>query len=109
MPRFCTALEEGQPCATRALPGQRFCYGHHPKPPAVHQCEYFNQNGQRCRCSTLRGQSHCFSHSPRNRRANRPATPIIPRTRSQKARARWLIFKNLPQWQMGLLEHLPPQ
>jgi hypothetical protein len=97
MPRFCTALHQGQPCPGRAMPGQRFCYGHHPQPYISRQCEYFNRRGQRCRSITLRGQDHCFTHSPRNRRATRPACPIVPRTRRQKARARWFIFINLPE------------
>jgi hypothetical protein len=109
MPRFCTALNEGQPCTFRALPGQLFCYGHHPNPIEPRQCAYFNRKGQRCRSITLRGQDCCFTHSPRNRRATSPAIPLVPRTRRQKAQARWLIFSNLPQSKMALLELLPDQ
>ncbi len=104
MPRFCTALHQGRPCTFRALPGQLFCYGHHPDPVESRRCEFFNRNGQRCRSTTLRGQNCCFTHSPRNRRAKQPAIPLTPRTRRQKAQAKWLIFINLPQSKMALLE-----
>jgi hypothetical protein len=43
MPRFCTALHQGLPCTRRALPGQLFCYGHHPNPVESRRCEYFNR------------------------------------------------------------------
>lgn len=72
MPRFCTALHQGQPCSRRALPGQLFCYGHHPNPGETRRCEFYNRKGQRCRSITLRGQNCCFTHSPRNRRAKSP-------------------------------------
>ncbi len=104
MPRFCTALHQGQPCTRRALPGQPFCYGHHPNPGETRQCEFFNRKGQRCRSTTLRGQDCCFTHSPRNRQATQPPTPIHPRTRRQKAQARWLIFSNKPESQKALLQ-----
>jgi hypothetical protein len=104
MPRFCTALHQGRPCTFRALPGQLFCYGHHPNPADSRQCEFFNRKGHRCRSTTLRGQNCCFTHSPRNRRATHPPTPLAPRTRRQKAQAKWLIFINLPQSKMALLE-----
>jgi hypothetical protein len=109
MSRFCTALCEGQPCGRRALPGQPFCCGHQPHPYTPHQCEYFNQRGQRCRAFTLCGQDHCFAHSPRNRRARRPAVPIVPRTRRPRDQARWFIFSNMPESQKTLLEALPMQ
>jgi hypothetical protein len=109
MPRFCTALHQGRPCTRRALPGQLFCYGHHPNPVESRRCEYFNRKGQPCRSTTLRGQSHCFTHSPRNRRAKHPATPLIPRTRRQKAQAKWLTFINMPQSKTALLELLSDQ
>ena len=88
MSRFCTAQDEGQPCSRRALPGQSFCYGHHPKPFAPRRCEYFNLRGERCGSLTLRGQDHCFTHSPRNHRLARPAVPLIPRTRTARTRTR---------------------
>jgi hypothetical protein len=109
MPRFCTALHQGQPCTFRALPGQAFCYGHHPDPVESRQCEFFNRKGQRCRSTTLRGQSCCFTHSLRNRRATHPPIPLVPRTRRQRAQAKWLIFINLPQSKMTLLELQPDQ
>ena len=109
MPRFCTALDEGQPCTYRALSGQRFCCGHQPQGLANHQCEYFNRRGERCRALTMRGQDHCFSHSPRNRRAKSPAVPINPRTRCQKARRNRLIFSNMPLSQMTLQTALQKQ
>jgi hypothetical protein len=109
MPRFCTALHQGQPCTRRALPGQPFCYGHHPSPGETRQCEYFSRKGQQCRSTTLRGQNHCFTHSPRNRRAKQPAIPIQPRTRRQKAQVKWLIFINMPQSKTALLELLSDQ
>jgi hypothetical protein len=100
MPRFCTALHQGQPCSRRALPGQLFCYGHHPNPGETRRCEFYNRKGQRCRSITLRGQNCCFTHSPRNRRAKSPPTP--PRTRRQKAQAKCLIFMNLPHTKTAL-------
>ena len=103
MPRFCTALNEGRPCTFRALPGQLFCYGHHPSPDESRRCEYYNRKGQRCRSITLRGQNCCFTHSPR-RRAACPAIPTHPLTRRQKAQAKWLIFINLPHTKTALLE-----
>ncbi len=106
MPRFCTALDAGQPCSCRALPGQAFCCGHHPQPVVYRQCEYLNRSSQRCRSLSLRGQDHCFTHSPRNRRALRPAIPIVPRTRRQKAQAKWLLFNGLPQSKRALPELL---
>jgi hypothetical protein len=109
MPRFCTALHQGQLCTRRALPGQLFCYGHHPNPVESRRCEFFNRYGQRCRSTTLLGQNCCFTHSPRNRRAKSPAIPIHPRTRRQKAQANWLIFMNLPQSKMALLQLQPDQ
>jgi len=107
MPRFCTALDQNRPCPCRALPGQLFCYAHHPHPVIPRQCEYLNRKGHRCRSLALRGQDHCFTHSPRNRRAAHPPIPIVPRTRRQKAQARWLIFSNLPQSGMTL-QQTPP-
>jgi hypothetical protein len=104
MPRFCTALHEGQPCPARATPGQRFCYVHRPQPHVSRRCEYFNRKGQPCRSTTLLGQNYCFTHSPRNRRATRPALPIVPRTRRQKAQVRWLIFINMPKSKSALPE-----
>jgi hypothetical protein len=109
MPRFCTAQHQGQPCTRRALPGQPFCYGHHPNPVDFRQCEFFNCKGRRCRSTTLRGQRCCFTHSPRNRRAIHPPTPLVPRTPRQKAQAKWLIFINLPQSKTALLELQPDQ
>jgi hypothetical protein len=109
MPRFCTALHQGLPCTRRALPGQLFCYGHHPNPVESRQCEYFNRKGQPCRSTTLRGQSHCFTHSPRNRRAPSPPIPLVACTRRQKAQANWLIFINMPQSKTALQQILSDQ
>ena len=86
MPRFCTALHQGQPCSRRALPGQLFCYGHHPSPGETRQCEFYNRKGQRCRSITLRGQNCCFTHSPRNRRAKSPPTPTPPAPGAKRPR-----------------------
>ena len=102
MPRFCTALDHGQPCTTRALPGQAFCYGHHPRRRAWTQCAFFNRKGDRCGCFTMRGQDHCFTHSPRNGRVRHKPIPIVPRTRRQKIEAKWLIFSNLPLYKQPL-------
>ncbi len=104
MPRSCIALHEGQRCGARARPGQDFCFQHHPHPFVARQCEYFNRLGERCRCTVIRGQNHCFTHSPRNRHATRPAIPIVPRTRRQKAQARLFIFSNLARWKT-----IPPE
>jgi len=97
MPRFCTAPYEGGRCSTRALPSQAFCAGHHPTWALPPDCRYFNRRGQQCRALALRGQDHCFTHSPRNRRVRRPAIPLVPRTRRQKAQARWFVLSILPQ------------
>ena len=78
MPRFCTALHQGQPCTFRALPGQAFCYGHHPDPVESRQCEFFNRKGQRCRSTTLRGQSCCFTHSLATAAPHTPLSPWSP-------------------------------
>ena len=104
MPRFCTAIHEGEPCTVRALPGHRFCYGHHPNPPAFRQCEYFNRFGRQCRAAALRAHDHCFTHSPRNLRSRREPIPLVPRTRRQKAAARWFTCSNLPQLKTALSE-----
>ena len=109
MSRFCTAQDEGQPCGRRALPGQSFCYGHHPKPFAPRRCEYFNLRGERCGSLTLRGQDHCFTHSPRNHRLARPAVPLIPRTRTRRSKAGLasFLFNNMPASPTGLPQPLP--
>ena len=107
MPRFCTAIDRGQRCTRRARPGQPFCAGHHPHTFDPRPCLFFNERGEPCRAIALRGQDHCSAHSPRNRRAKRPATPLVPRTRRQKAQAKWLLFRGMPQSQTGLPETLP--
>ena len=109
MPRFCTAIRQGQLCTSRARPGQLFCAGHHPHTFDPRPCLYYNERGQRCRAIALLGQDHCFAHSPRNRRAKRPAIPLIPRTRRQKEQAKWLVFFNLPHTQTGLPQVLQSQ
>jgi hypothetical protein len=112
MPRFCTALHQGQPCTRRALPGQAFCYGHHPNPVDFRQCEFFNRKGRRCRSTTLRGQRCCFTHSPRNRRAIHPPPPWSPAPPAKRPRqsgsfsstchsAKW------PSWNSSQIMHLP--
>ena len=96
MPRFCTALDEGRPCTTRALAGQAFCYGHHPAAFEYQRCAYLTNEGQQCRALALRGQDHCFNHSPRNRRTQRPAIPLIAGESAKKARAKWFVLSKMP-------------
>jgi hypothetical protein len=104
MPRFCTALCQGQPCRIRAQPGQPFCGVHHPHPATtLRQCEYFKLSGQRCRANTLRGQDHCFVHRPRNRRAPEPC-PHPPHAGRPKASAKRLIFMKMPESCRAVLE-----
>ena len=97
MPRFCTALNNGRPCGRRALPGQAFCWGHHPAPYRQQPCAYFTRNGVPCRKLAMRGQDHCPTHSPRNHRAKHVAVPLIPRTPAQFEQAKALILKSMPQ------------
>jgi hypothetical protein len=97
MSRICVAVDEGQSCTLRALPGQQFCSGHHPRAFEYRRCAYFTRLGRQCASLALRGQDHCFTHSPRNHRARRPAMPIIPRTQRQKAYARRHAFMYMPQ------------
>lgn len=96
MPRFCTALlEDGTSCDYRALPGKPFCSGHSPDNSHLDRCcQYFNRLGHPCSARPIRGQDHCFTHSPRNRRTKASPIPLVPRTRRQKDRARWLIISN---------------
>ena len=107
MSRICTALDEDQPCTCRAMPGQQFCSGHHPRPFDYRRCAYFNRFGRQCAAIAIRGQDHCFTHSPRNHRAYRPAMPLIPRTQRQKAYARRHGFSDMPQPQTGFPEPPP--
>jgi hypothetical protein len=109
MPRFCTALHQGQPCTRRALPGQAFCYGHHPNPVDFRQCEFFNRKGRRCRSTTLRGQSCCFTHSPRNRRAIHPPPPWSPakRPRQSGSFSSTCHSPKWPSWNSSQIRHLP--
>jgi hypothetical protein len=111
MPRFCTALlPDGNPCNFRALPGKALCCGHaHPGESPFRPCHYFNRRGQPCRGWAMRGQDHCFVHSRRNRRAKAPAVPLVPRTRRQRDRAMWLVFRGLPQSSRDLLQAVPFQ
>lgn len=104
MPRFCTALENGWPCPCRALPGRPFCCGHNPLPSPSRRCVYFTRDGRHCASLAILGQDHCFTHSPRNRRARRPAIPIIPRTRRQRAQAKWFLLNNMPESLRDLLQ-----
>lgn len=109
MSRFCTATDIGptgqpEPCPARALPGQSFCYSHHPNPTAYPRCEFFNRLGCQCGAIAIRGHNHCFTHSPRNHRATQPAIPLIPRTRRQKAAARRILLSHMPQLETVLLE-----
>ena len=100
MSRFCTALDQGQRCVCRALPGKDLCYGHHlallGPPTPIRRCAYFSLRGEPCRASAMRGQDHCFVHSPRNQRRKLPATPLQPRTRRQRAYIKALIFSRMP-------------
>ena len=107
MSRFCTAASASQPCGRRALPGQSFCYSHHPTRVAPRPCGYFNLRGEPCCSPALRGQDHCFTHSPRNHRLREPALPIVPRTRRQRARLAARLFYNLPE-SLRTLPNLPP-
>lgn len=104
MPRFCTAIDHGHRCPVRTRPGQRFCAGHAPVPYIPNPCAYRTQSGRPCRSVALRGQDFCFTHSRHNHRARRPATPIIPRTRRQKALANYLESIGLPHTKTGLPE-----
>lgn len=99
MPRFCTGLlEDGRRCDYRALPGHPFCSGHSPDNAHLYRrCQYFNQLGAPCGSWPLRGRDYCFTHSPRNRRAKDSPIPLVPRTCRQKQRAKWLVFRPLPQ------------
>jgi len=97
MSRFCTALREGRHCTTRALPGQSFCYIHHPAasiPPE--RCAYFTRTGDPCRKLAMRGQDHCFTHSPRNRRVKHAALPLVPRTPAQLDQVKALLLSKMP-------------
>jgi len=96
MPRLCTALSHGRPCGRRALPGQPFCYGHHPSPHQPQPCAFFNRNGEPCRKLAMRGQDHCFTHSPRNRRTKHAAIPLVPRTPAQLDQAKALLLRKMP-------------
>lgn len=107
MPRFCTGIDNGLRCTYRAMPGQLFCYGHHPHPYEATRCAYFNRFGEHCRSLAMRGQDHCFTHSPRNHRARRPAMPLVPRTQRQKAYARSRIFSYMPHPQTGFPQPTP--
>ena len=107
MARICTALDAGQPCTRRALPGQPFCYGHHPASFAPRRCLYFNRHGSQCLGIALLGHDHCFTHSPRNPRARSPRIPLQPRTRRQRAMVKWLLFNRMPHTWDPLPE--PPQ
>jgi hypothetical protein len=111
MPRFCTSrLPDGSRCTTRALPGKSLCCGHaHPGEWVFRPCGYFNRLGEPCRGWAIRGQDHCFVHSRRNRRAKALAVPLVPRTRRQRARAMWLLFKGLPQSSGRVLQAAPFQ
>ena len=106
MPRVCTALlDEGRRCDNRALPYGNVCSAHLPE-GAMHlrPCRYFNRSGHPCRAQAIRGQEHCFTHSPRNRRAKQEPVPLVPRTRRQMQRAKWLIFSNLALCRRTALE-----
>jgi hypothetical protein len=112
MPRFCTAQHQGQPCTRRALPGQAFCYGHHPNPVDFRQCEFFNRKGRRCRSTTLRGQRCCFTHSPRNRRAIHPPPPWFPAPPAKRPRQSGSFSSTChspkrPSWNSSQIMHLP--
>ena len=111
MPRFCTALHQGQPCTFRALPGQALLL--RPPPRArveTRQCEFFNRKGQRCRSTTPCAARAAASLIARATAApHAPLSPLVPRTRRQRAQAKWLIFINLPQSKMTLLELQPDQ
>jgi hypothetical protein len=96
MPRFCTAIVDGQRCPGRTRPGHAFCMSHSEDADVFRRCQYFNRHGQQCRATPIRGQDHCFTHSRRNHRAKLPAIPIIPRTRRQKALAKWFCFNAMP-------------
>ena len=96
MPRFCTALDEGQPCTTRALAGQAFCFIHHPAYVEARRCAYLTLSGQPCHSFALRGQDHCFNHSPRNRRTKYPPVPLVPGKNAKRARARWFVLSRMP-------------
>jgi hypothetical protein len=107
MPRFCTAIDQGQRCPGRTRPGQPFCGGHHPRTFDPRPCLFFTQQGYPCRATAIRGQEHCAAHSPRNRRAKRPAVPLIPRTRRQRAQVKWILFRGMPQSSIDLPQ-VPP-
>ena len=110
MSRFCTAIDdEGQPCPWRARPGQDFCAGHSPDLYIRRRCLYWNERGEACAGIALRGQDHCFAHSPRNHRAHTPPTPQQPRTRRQRAQAKRLRFRQMPQSQTDLQQVQPWQ
>lgn len=86
MPRFCTALVDGEPCDYRARPGQRFCYGHSPAAARPFpRCRFLNHQGEPCRSSPIHAQDFCFAHSPRNRRRRDRPTPQVARTRKEIA------------------------
>lgn len=110
MPRFCTALNAaGHRCSARALPGQSFCYSHHPQPSLPGWCAYQTRTGEPCRAFALRGQDHCFTHSRRNRRARHPRVrlhgqvgPSATPTHPSAALPNWPVFNDLPQSKTAL-------
>ncbi len=104
MPRYCTAIVHGRRCPTRTRPGQPFCAGHAPDPFLPQPCAYRTRTGRACRSHALRGRDHCFSHSRHNHRAPCRPTPILPRTRRQKALDKWLESIGLPQPKTALAE-----
>ena len=103
MPRFCTAVDDGQRCTYRALPGQRFCCGHHPNPVEPRLCEYLNIRGARCSSLAMRGQDHCFAHSPRNRRRQSPRKHIGTAPALSCISS---VLSSLPEPQRAILEAL---
>ena len=106
MPRMCNArLESGRICGNRGIPGRHFCSAHLPEGrSAFRPCRYFNRFGRPCQGQAIRGQDHCFTHSPRNRHAKAEPIPLVPRTRRQMQRGRWLIISNLALSQTTALQ-----
>lgn len=102
MPRFCTAINQGQSCSFRARPGQKFCAGHLLGPDSYGRCAWFNRRGEPCRSIAIRAHDYCFTHSPRNHRLQEPPVPLVPRTRRQRALAKPIVFSNLPQSRRAL-------
>jgi hypothetical protein len=107
MPRFCTALHQGQPCTRRALPGQPFCYGHHPNPVDFPPVRVLQLQGPALPLHYPARPELLLHPQPTEPPRHTPPTPLVPRTPRQKAQAKWLIFINLPQSKMALLELQP--